>query len=60
MLDRRPAQAGDVKRTSADTSRAEADLGWQATVGLREGLRSQLDWVSARRATLAPVVSHTA
>jgi UDP-glucuronate 4-epimerase len=54
VLDRRPAQAGDVKRTSADTARAEADLGWQPTVGLREGLRSQLDWVSARRAMLAP------
>jgi UDP-glucuronate 4-epimerase len=54
VLDRRPAQAGDVKRTSADTTRAEADLGWQPTVGLREGLRSQLDWVSARRATPVP------
>ena len=54
VLDRRPAQAGDVKRTSADTTRAEADLGWQPSVGLRDGLRSQFDWVSARRATLAP------
>ena len=54
VLDRRPAQAGDVTRTSADTTRAEADLGWQPSVGLREGLRSQFDWVSARRATLAP------
>jgi nucleoside-diphosphate-sugar epimerase len=60
VLDRRPAQAGDVKRTSADTARAEADLGWQPTVGLREGLRSQFDWVSARRATLAPALPQTA
>ena len=36
------------------TSRARRDLGWSPSVGLREGLRSQFDWVSARRATLAP------
>ena len=53
VLDRRPVQAGDVKRTAADTTRAVEDLGWRASVGLREGLRSQLDWVAARRA--APV-----
>jgi UDP-glucuronate 4-epimerase len=52
VLDRRPAQAGDVKRTSADTACAREDLGWAATVGLREGLRSQLDWVRARRELL--------
>ena len=50
VLDRRPVQAGDVKRTAADTTRAVEDLGWRAGVGLREGLRSQLDWVAARRA----------
>ena len=50
VLDRRPVQAGDVKRTAADTTRAVEDLGWRASVGLREGLRSQLDWVAARRA----------
>jgi UDP-glucuronate 4-epimerase len=49
-LDRRPDQAGDVRRTAADTTRACADLGWKATVGLREGLRSELEWVAARRA----------
>ena len=49
VLDRRPPQAGDVKRTSADTTCAREDLGWAANVGLREGLRSQLDWVIARR-----------
>jgi nucleoside-diphosphate-sugar epimerase len=51
-LDRRPEQAGDVRRTAADTTRAAGDLGWQPTVGLREGLRSQLDWVIARRRSL--------
>jgi nucleoside-diphosphate-sugar epimerase len=49
LLDRRPDRIGDVRRTSADTTRAQTDLGWQPSVGLREGLRSQLDWVRARR-----------
>jgi nucleoside-diphosphate-sugar epimerase len=52
VLDRRPPQAGDVRRTAADTTRAAADLGWHARVGLREGLASQLDWVAARRRAL--------
>jgi UDP-glucuronate 4-epimerase len=52
-LDRRPEQAGDVRRTAADTTRAAGDLGWRPSVGLREGLRSQLDWVTARRRALA-------
>jgi nucleoside-diphosphate-sugar epimerase len=49
LIDRRPDRVGDVRRTSADTTRAHADLGWEPSVGLREGLRSQLDWVRARR-----------
>jgi UDP-glucuronate 4-epimerase len=53
VLDRRAAQSGDVRRTAADTSRARADLGWEPGIGLREGLRSQLDWVQARRDALA-------
>jgi UDP-glucuronate 4-epimerase len=54
VLDRRPDRVGDVKRTSADTARAREDLGWQPSVGLREGLRSQLEWVRARRGSLSP------
>jgi UDP-glucuronate 4-epimerase len=53
VLDRRAAQAGDVRRTAADTSRARADLGWKPGIGLREGLRSQLEWVQSRRDALA-------
>jgi UDP-glucuronate 4-epimerase len=56
VLDRRPAQTGDVRRTAADTSRAHADLGWEPGVGLRDGLRGQLDWVRARRRALAGTV----
>ena len=56
VLDRRPAQPGDVRRTAADTSRALADLGWRPAVELREGLRDQLEWVEARRDALASTV----
>jgi nucleoside-diphosphate-sugar epimerase len=52
VLDHRPDQAGDVRRTAARTARAEADLGWTPKVGLRDGLRSELEWVRARRAAL--------
>jgi nucleoside-diphosphate-sugar epimerase len=54
VLDRRPDQVGDVRRTAADTARARGDLGWAPTIDLHEGLRSQLDWVMARRGQLAP------
>jgi len=54
-LERGPAQAGDVRRTAADTTRALADLAWAPTVGLDEGLCSELDWVAARRALAEPV-----
>ncbi len=50
VLEWRPAQRGDVARTCADTSHARADLGWTPQVTLREGLRSELEWVRARRA----------
>jgi UDP-glucuronate 4-epimerase len=49
VIDRRPDRVGDVRRTCADTSRAQSDLDWQPSVGLREGLHSQLEWVRARR-----------
>ncbi len=46
--DRRSAQPGDVRRTSADTQRAAASLGWHPDIALREGLRSELEWMLAR------------
>lgn len=49
-LDRRGVQTGDVKRTSADTTRARQTLGWEPTVGLREGLASEWAWVRGRHA----------
>ena len=44
------AQAGDVTRTRADTTRARHCLRWRPVVGLTEGLRSELDWVADRQA----------
>jgi UDP-glucuronate 4-epimerase len=39
-----PAAAGDVKRTSADTSRILCDLDWRPRVALEHGLRAQWAW----------------
>ena len=44
----RPAAAGDVRRTAADTQRIERDLEWRATTSLRDGLRAQWEWASVR------------
>jgi UDP-glucuronate 4-epimerase len=44
----RPAAAGDVRRTSADATRIERDLGWRATTTLEDGLRAQWEWASVR------------
>jgi nucleoside-diphosphate-sugar epimerase len=44
----RAAAAGDVRRTSADTSRIERDLGWRAATALEHGLRAQWQWASVR------------
>ena len=44
----RPAAAGDVRRTAADTQRIERDLGWRATTDLGDGLRAQWEWASVR------------
>jgi UDP-glucuronate 4-epimerase len=48
-VERQPAQIGDVLRTAGDTSRARECLGWRPRVSLREGLRTELDWVRDRR-----------
>lgn len=43
-----PAAAGDVRRTSADTTRIGRDLGWRATTSLQDGLQAQWEWASVR------------
>jgi nucleoside-diphosphate-sugar epimerase len=47
---RRGANAvpGDQRRTSADTTRIETELGWAPRVSLEDGLRAQWEWASTR------------
>ena len=45
----RAAQAGDVAVTGGDISAAKEVLGWTPSVGVQEGLTSQLAWHVARR-----------
>jgi len=44
----RPAAAGDVRRTEADTQLIERDLGWRAMTSLQDGLRAQWEWAFVR------------
>jgi nucleoside-diphosphate-sugar epimerase len=41
-----PAQKGDMRHTYADTSLAQADLGFKPTVGLEEGIAAEYTWLS--------------
>jgi len=41
-----PAQKGDMRHTYADTSLAQADLGFKPTVGLEEGIAAEYKWLS--------------
>ena len=47
VLDRQPEQPGDVEKTHADISRAQAELGYTCKVPIAEGLRQFVDWYSA-------------
>jgi UDP-glucose 4-epimerase len=40
------AQKGDMRDTCADTSRAQADLGFAPSTSLEEGLRAEWHWLS--------------
>ena len=51
-VERHGAAIGDPRRTRADVSKAAAELGWQPTTGLEDGLRAQWDWVAGRVAAL--------
>jgi UDP-glucuronate 4-epimerase len=44
VLDRRPAQPGDVERTFADLARAKAELGYEPKTSLADGLRKFVAW----------------
>ena len=45
----REARIGDVRHSLADTTRARDLLGFEPTVGLREGLRRTIDWWKTSR-----------
>lgn len=44
IIDRRPAQLGDVERTYADLARSTTELGYKPNVSLAEGLRRFVVW----------------
>ena len=48
-----PPRLGELERSYIDVSRARDELGWQAKVGLEEGMRRTLDWSRAAAARTA-------
>ena len=49
-IDLLPSQKGDMRDTYADTTLARADLGFQPSVNLEDGLRAMYSWMEATRA----------
>jgi nucleoside-diphosphate-sugar epimerase len=49
-IEHQPAQKGDMRDTYADTTRAQAELGFAPSVTLEEGLRAMYGWMEATRA----------
>jgi nucleoside-diphosphate-sugar epimerase len=48
-VDVQPAQPGDAYRNGGAIARAQALLGWEPQVSLRDGVAAQLDWHRSRR-----------
>jgi UDP-glucuronate 4-epimerase len=46
-VDEQPSAPGDPLRTSADTTKIEAELGWRPRTSLEDGLRAQWEWACA-------------
>ncbi|WP_020579391.1 NAD-dependent epimerase/dehydratase family protein [Actinopolymorpha alba] len=55
QVTRTPEQAGDVSETWATCEQAERLLGWIPSVGLAEGLASQVEWHRQRMDSRPPV-----
>jgi UDP-glucuronate 4-epimerase len=53
IIDRKPAQPGDVERTYADVTRAKSELGFEPRVTLSEGLRRFVAWFTQNAAQYA-------
>ena len=53
VLERRPAQPGDMLQTYAEISKARRDLGYDPQVGLRDGLERFLEWYRDHESRLA-------
>ena len=47
-IDRQPMQPGDVRRTSADISKARRMLGYEPTTGFEDGIKKYLEWSDAQ------------
>jgi UDP-glucose 4-epimerase len=45
-----PARLGELQRSALDVTRARAELGFAAQVGLDEGMRRTLEWARAAAA----------
>ncbi len=48
LVERHGEAVGDVRRTRADVSKAQSDLGWRPTTSLADGLQAHWEWVAAR------------
>lgn len=46
-VERREPARGDIKATRADISRARTDLGYEPSVRLEDGLRTEFEWIQA-------------
>jgi UDP-glucose 4-epimerase len=47
LINADPVQKGDMRHTFADTSRAQADLGFTPRIGLEEGLAAEHKWLKS-------------
>jgi UDP-glucose 4-epimerase len=47
-VEHRPERAGEVRRSCLDPGRARRELGWEAAIGVPEGIERTLGWVRAR------------
>jgi nucleoside-diphosphate-sugar epimerase len=45
-VSRSTAVPGDQRRTKADTTRIQNELGWAPQVSLEDGVRAQWEWAS--------------